>query len=131
MTIGKRLKQVREENGLSQTEIAQKLGINQNTVSSWEVGRTQPKHETIITLCGLYGCTYEHLTGTKQHDKGDVSLTDILAKLPELSLSDLEAIVNACFFEIKAAKLEEENKRLSDMVAEYQKEIEKLKGGTL
>ena len=133
--LGKRLKQVREENGFSQTEIANRLKKNQNTISSWETGRTQPKLKDLHALCALYGCTYEYLTGTKQHDAGDISLNDILAKIPDLPQSDLEVIVDNCRFQIERARriaeMEKENERLLQQLASYQKELEKLKGGTL
>ena len=90
--IGKRLKQVREENGYSQVEIAKKLGKNQNTISSWETGRTQPKLKELHALCDLYNCTYEYLTGTKQHDSKDVTLDDILTKLWDFDISELKEI---------------------------------------
>ena len=90
--IGNRLRQVREENRLTQQELAKKLGKSQNTISSWEKDRTYPKLKNLNQLCQIYDCTLEYLTGTKQHDTSDVSLVDILLKLDQLQTAELETI---------------------------------------
>lgn len=38
-----KLKELREEKGLTQTELAEILGTNQKTLSHWEVGRNNPR----------------------------------------------------------------------------------------
>jgi DNA-binding XRE family transcriptional regulator len=38
--IGQRLKEWRNKRGLTQQELAQKLGVARQTIASWEVGRT-------------------------------------------------------------------------------------------
>lgn len=38
-----KLKSIREKKGVSQTTLAEDLGVSQKTISSWEVGRTIPK----------------------------------------------------------------------------------------
>lgn len=39
----RRLSQYREAKGYSQIEIAEKMSVTQQSVSSWEIGRTIPK----------------------------------------------------------------------------------------
>lgn len=130
--IGKRLKQVREENGFSQAEIAKRLGKNQNTVSSWETGRTQPKLSELHSLCSIYGCTYEYLTGIRQHNPRDITLDDILVKMKDFDIADLHVIIDGAKFQIERIKsireMEAENERLLRQVAEYQKKLAELKG---
>ncbi len=38
--IGQRLKEWRNKQGLTQQELAQKLGVARQTIASWEIGRT-------------------------------------------------------------------------------------------
>jgi len=37
------IKKARKELGLSQVELAKKLGFSQNTISDWEKGKYEPK----------------------------------------------------------------------------------------
>ncbi len=48
--FGARLKQLREIKNITQTELAAKLEVTQQTVASWECGRTEPSITAIISL---------------------------------------------------------------------------------
>lgn len=39
--MGNRLKELRESRGLSQAQLAERTGINVNSIVSWEVGRRE------------------------------------------------------------------------------------------
>ena len=39
--MGNRLKELRESRGLSQAQLAERTGINVNSIISWEVGRRE------------------------------------------------------------------------------------------
>ena len=47
MEIGKNIRNVRKELKIGQKELADMLHISDKTVSSWEVGRTEPNMEMI------------------------------------------------------------------------------------
>lgn len=55
-SIGKRIKELRDERGLTQTELADLLGVSQKTISSWEVDRTEPKMGMIEKVCAVLNC---------------------------------------------------------------------------
>ena len=55
MTIGKNLRQLRAERGLTQEQVAERLHVSRQTLSSYESGRTRPDVETLVRLCGIYG----------------------------------------------------------------------------
>ena len=130
--IGDRLRVLREEHGLSQKDLAKKLGKSQETISSWENNRTFPKMKQLKELCDLYDCTYESLTGIKQHDQSDITLDDILVKMKDFDVNDLQVIIDSAKFQIERIKsirkMEAENERLLRQVAEYQKKLAELKG---
>ena len=50
MFSGKRLRIRREDNHLSQSDIAHQLGINRSSYNSWESGRAKPNHKNLILL---------------------------------------------------------------------------------
>ncbi len=51
MSIGERLTQLRKRNGLSQEELAEKLGLTRQTISKWELNQSSPDIEYGIALC--------------------------------------------------------------------------------
>lgn len=44
------LKQIMEEQGLSQQKLADILGVNQTTVSQWLLGRKKPGYDSILLI---------------------------------------------------------------------------------
>jgi len=60
-----RLKELREEKGLSQTQIADAIGIRQQTISQYEKGITQPDIQTIKKLCDFFDVSADYLLGFK------------------------------------------------------------------
>lgn len=49
------LKAARINAGLKQTDVANHLGVNVATVSSWETGKNTPSLKNFYKLCELYG----------------------------------------------------------------------------
>lgn len=54
MKLGKKLKQLREKSNLSQTDIAKKLNISRQAISSWEKGYSTPDIDNLVLLSNLY-----------------------------------------------------------------------------
>lgn len=57
------IREKRKELGLTQTELAQQLGTNLNTVSNWERGKTFPDAEQIWGCAIALKCTPNDLLG--------------------------------------------------------------------
>lgn len=55
------IKARREEQGLTQTYLAEKLGIDKSAVSKWENGVANPRADKLRELAGLLGCTVDEL----------------------------------------------------------------------
>ena len=51
------IKQLREENALSQKEIAKKLGVSRSTYSLWELEINMIPLPRLIDLCKMYHCS--------------------------------------------------------------------------
>lgn len=58
-----RLKALRSERGMSQTEFANKIGVAQNTVSNWENGNRLIDTETVARIADYFGVTIDYLLG--------------------------------------------------------------------
>ena len=57
------LKRLREAAGLSQVQLALRLGVSQSTVANWEIGRRAPQARHLIKLAKILGCSVDALLG--------------------------------------------------------------------
>ena len=57
------LKQLRNQKGLTQAQLAQQLHVHQTAVSQWECGRTFPDRETIIKLAAFFCVSADVILG--------------------------------------------------------------------
>ena len=55
MTISQNLKDLRRLSGLTQEQVAQRVGLTRQAISSYESGRTQPDLDTLSRLAEVYG----------------------------------------------------------------------------
>lgn len=62
------LKYQREQAGLSQHQLAEKVGISQGNISRWESGEAIPNIEFCIRLADFYGISLDELVGRKDGD---------------------------------------------------------------
>lgn len=57
------LKQIREQRGLSQTEIATALGVSRSAVAMWETSPACPRGKTVVQLAEVLDCSIDELFG--------------------------------------------------------------------
>ncbi|MCG5485394.1 MAG: helix-turn-helix domain-containing protein [Sinorhizobium meliloti] len=56
-TLGGRIWRARDATGLSTKELASKLGVRSDTISSWERDRAEPRANRLFMLAGVLGVT--------------------------------------------------------------------------
>lgn len=87
-----RLKDLRKEKGLTQAELAEKVGTTQATLSSWENERFSIASNYIPVFCKFFNCSADYLLGTDEPDQllnNDPELTEYLEELknnPEMRM---------------------------------------------
>ena len=59
--IGKFISERRKSVGLTQMQLAEKLGITDRAISKWERGKALPDSSVMLELCGLLGITVNDL----------------------------------------------------------------------
>jgi len=64
--IANRLVELRKKSGLSQEELAAKLGLSRQAVSKWERAEASPDTDNLICLAKLYGVSLDDLLNTDQ-----------------------------------------------------------------
>ena len=50
-----RIKQVRQSEGLTQAEFAEKIGLSRNYIAMIEIGQREPSDRTIKDICRIFG----------------------------------------------------------------------------
>lgn len=71
--IGNRIKEIREKTGLTQTELAKKLGLTRSGVNAWEMGVSIPSAQYLIGLANMFNVSTDYLLGLDQKETIDVS----------------------------------------------------------
>ena len=69
--VARKLRELREINNLTQTQVAEALYVSRQAVSSWELGNTMPSIESCIMLLDLYDTTLEEMLCLNR--KGEIS----------------------------------------------------------
>ena len=58
-----RLKDLRIAKQISQKDFAKRLGVSQQTVASWEVGRTEPANDSLKNIADYFDVSTDYLLG--------------------------------------------------------------------
>lgn len=70
MHFYQRLKDLREDKDLNQTQIANILNTTQQTYSLWEKGSREIPFHHVITLAKFYKCSTDYIAGLTNNRKG-------------------------------------------------------------
>lgn len=61
------LKRIRKSTGLTQQQLADKLGKSQQIVGHWETGYSQPDMSTLFELFNMYGISLDETFLNRKH----------------------------------------------------------------
>ena len=86
-TTAERIKQLRKKKGISQSELAELIGVKTNTVSTWERGTRKPDFEALNLLSNYFEVSFEYILGSS--DKEEARVVPTQDELDELALSAL------------------------------------------
>ena len=123
MTMGERIKQLRKENGMTQTALAETLGVTKGTVSTWETNSRTPGLETLDAMCSLFNRRMDYILGRtddaspfemSEEQKENLALSQVeddlteyalkYARLDEYGRNAVEAIIRAEYDRCKSMK---------------------------
>lgn len=63
--VADRIKYLREQKGLSQSELARQLGITRSGVNAWELGISVPSTQYIVELAAMFKVSTDYLLGVE------------------------------------------------------------------
>ena len=76
-SFGEFLYQLRKEKGLTQQELAEKLGVSNKAVSKWETGEAMPETSQLLPLSKIFEVSVDELlNGERENKKTDKSLDE-------------------------------------------------------
>lgn len=116
--IGKKISQTRKEKGLTQMELADKLGISYQAVSNWERGATMPDISKLPELAEIFGITIEEILCDERKGKvveafanGD-TVTVTAKNLKFQDLADLAPIMQDAQFKQAYKQVEQDGEQM-------------------
>ena len=62
-----RLKELRVENNYTQQQMAEKLGVRQQSYARYETGAGEPNLETVTKLCAIFDVSSDYLLGLSDY----------------------------------------------------------------
>lgn len=64
--LAEKIKTIREQLGLTQAELARKLGLTRSSINGWEMGLSVPSTQYIVELAKLFRVSTDYLLGMEQ-----------------------------------------------------------------
>lgn len=80
--VAERISELREQQNMTQAELAKRLGITRSSVNAWEQGISVPSTQYIVELSALFGVSTDYLLGvaaTATLSVAGLTESDILA----------------------------------------------------
>lgn len=87
--LGARLKKLRIEHNMTQSQVAQRIGVSKAVISSYETTSRFPSYDVLIKLATLYGVTSDYLLGMDTRTLLDVS------DLSPVQLNAVKTVINS------------------------------------
>ena len=77
--VGGKIKDLREKTGMTQTELAEKIGVSKSVVSAYEKGIRNPSHKILELIAKTFGVSiiYFFEKGRWGHEDITVNITDL------------------------------------------------------
>lgn len=112
--IGGVLKNLRTKTGMTQREVAEKIGRTQQIIGHWETGYSQPDANTLFVLCDIYGVSVDEAFGFKKENvsiaRKDLELLDKINSLDPFGKDTIKIMIDRELERVKQIEEAEENK---------------------
>lgn len=65
-----RVRELREQHGITQEELAQRLGVEPPAVSKWDRNLAFPRMDKLVAMADIFGCTVDYILGREPVQDG-------------------------------------------------------------
>ena len=69
--LAEKIKTLRENNGITQSELAKKLGLSRSGVNAWEMGISTPSTHYIVELAKFFNVSTDYLLNVQAKSDGN------------------------------------------------------------
>ncbi|MGM9936558.1 MAG: helix-turn-helix domain-containing protein [Candidatus Ornithomonoglobus sp.] len=90
--ISHRIKELREEKGISQSALAKDLSVKQQTVAQWEKGERALKAESIVLLAKYFNVTADYILGISEYKQSQAANIGATTGLTENAINALKSL---------------------------------------
>lgn len=87
--IARRLSELRKDKGITQSELAEKLGVSRTTVANYETGNRTPEYDTLARLADIYQVSCDYIIRGISSEFAEIYATTGLSEDSVLVLSIL------------------------------------------
>lgn len=92
--VGDNIRKIRLKRGLTQAQLADRCNVSEKTVSSWEVGRTEPSMTYIEMIASVLTCQKSELLGDSAISADDMLILKKIHSLDEYGKRNVLMILN-------------------------------------
>lgn len=107
MEFSERLKKHRKDIGLTQVDIASRLGISQQAYASWESGVKKPTQENLVKIAQVLNVSVDYLVGNSEEKSNELDNIELLFRMNSKGLTKEEKEI----FKKELIEFMEERKR--------------------
>ena len=91
-SIAEKIKLLREKSGLTQSELARRLGLSRSSVNAWEMGLSVPSTQYVVELAKTFNVSTDYLLG--MDDTSNISIKGLTQKQVSVILNTIECFKN-------------------------------------
>ncbi|MBQ9461480.1 MAG: helix-turn-helix transcriptional regulator [Clostridia bacterium] len=77
MSLGSKIKQLRKQAGMTQSELAGRLGISPSAVGMYEQDRREPDRRILSKLCGIFGVSGDFFIRSDKSAGSSVEVSEV------------------------------------------------------
>ena len=90
MEFSERLKDLRKQAGLTQVDVAERLGISQPAYASWERGVKKPTQENLVKIAQILNVSVDYLVGNSEEITDELDNIELLLRMNLKGLAEKE-----------------------------------------
>jgi len=130
MTTGEKIRQLRKDNKITQTELGKILNVEKSTISMYENNNTQPPSQTLALIAKYFNVTTDYLLGNETPAKFKPQLSEKdkkdIAKQVKDMLDGLDAD-NPISFQLDGNEIDDDTRELLRQSLQNALEFARLK----